>query len=248
MLPTIITVNPMAKKRRRKSAHAHRSRHTAHRRRARPAGARQMMGYVVGARKIRRRKLNPFRQHHHHARRYHHRHRHHNPFGITRGVMAEFTPALWGAAGGIGLDVALAYIPLPAALQTGYANSAVRIAGAIGIGAVAGMMTTRRTGFMVGAGALTIQLYSIIRGLLASTVGSTVKGLSGLADFKDYTMGAYMQPALAGPVVRPAGTPRTVGAYMNPAAYVSAASPIVARQRVAGFGAYMGNRGRYAGM
>ena len=217
MLPAIVTVNPMAKRRRHRAHSAHRRHHRRH--------------------------TNTFRRRHkvraHNAFRRRHRHRRSNPFSL-RGAMGEFTPALYGAAGGVGLDIALAYIPLPAALQSGYANSAVRIAGAIGLGALAGMAFGRRTGALVGAGALTVQLYSILRGIAQSTIGASVKGLSGLADFKDYSlagpgMGAYMRPRI-GAYMRGG-----MGAYMNPGTVVSGlAGRGLASRGVAGLRGYGG--------
>lgn len=167
------------------------------------------------------------------------RRRAHNPFKLG-GLGHEVTGALIGAAGAIGTDVAMAYLPLPAQLQTGWMNLLTRAAVALGVGYVAGKVAGPSTGRAVGAGGLIVVAYSGLKQALAPTLGTSIKGLSGLADFGDYSpasygnaavgmvgggLGAYMQPRL--------------GAYMNPAAILSpggaGASPIRQKQ----MGAYM---------
>lgn len=212
MLPTILTVNPMRKRHRRSKNRVHHRRHRKH----------------------------VARRHHvkHHRRHHARRAREINPLS-TSGITALAVPAVIGAAGAIGVDVALAYLPVPAALQTGYANLALKIAAAIGGGYLVGRFTSRRTGAAVAAGALTVYGYDALKQILSNTVGSSIKGLSGLADFQDFSsvgVGAYM--------ARPG-----VGAYMNPAAMLtgpsgSAPGASLKAKQMAGLAAYMGrNRG-----
>lgn len=172
------------------------------------------------------------------------RHRSHNPFS-SRGLVSAVMPAAIGAAGAIGLDVLMAYLPLPATLQTGWMNTLTRAAGAIGLGLVAGKVMGKSIGHEVAAGGLIVVAYSALKATLAPTLGTSIKGLSGLADFGDYApaysgqsgammgqgMGAYMQPRL-GAYMQP-----RLGAYMNPAAYVGAAR---ASAPMAGFGGFGG--------
>lgn len=139
------------------------------------------------------RKHNPFRK------------RVHNPFSV-KGISHAIVPAAIGGAGGVALDIALAYIPLPAALQTGWGNTLAKVAGAFGLGWLSSKVLGAEKAKWVTFGALTIPLYQAIRSLAQQTIGANVKGLSGLADFRDYSMGAYMKPAL--------------GAYMNPGAMI----------------------------
>lgn len=207
MLPQILTVNPMAKRRRR-SKNPHARRHRAR---------------------------NPFRHKRTHARRGRGRMR--NPFD-AKGLTAAIVPAAIGGAGAVGLDIALAYLPLPAALQTGWGNYATKIAGSFAVGYLGGMALGKEKGHLITAGALTVSLYTILRALAQQSLGTSVKGLSGLADFRDYrrsAMGAYMDPATV--IRRPAtgavpartaisAQPARMGAYMQ--------RPM---------GAYMRNRG-----
>jgi hypothetical protein len=211
MLPQILTVNPMAKRRRKRTKNPHARRHRAR---------------------------NPFR--HTSRRRHHAGRRSRNPFD-TKGLMDALIPAAIGGAGAVGVDILLAYLPLPASLQTGWGNYAAKIAGSFAVGYAGGMALGRDKGHQITAGALTVTAYTIVKSLAAQSLGTTVKGLSGLADFRDYrrsAMGAYMDPAavvrsqMPGPMrastaitARPQS--RAMGAYMQ-------------RQRTVG--AYMRNR------
>lgn len=234
MLPTIVTVNPFMAKGRR---HRHRRKNP-----------------LRHARRAHYRVHNRMR-----ARRHHRRHRMRNPFS-TRGLIGQIAPALIGAGGAVATDVAMAYLPLPTILQSGWANILTRAAVAVGVGYVAGMVTSTRIGQEVGAGGLIVVAYSALKQALAPTLGTSIKGLSGLADFGDYTpayssfpigstygmagMGAYMRSPGMGAYMQPRlgsfGGGGGMGAYMNPAAFVQA-SPVAQRQRsMAGLGNYGG--------
>jgi len=199
MLPQILTVNPMAKRRRqyRSKGHAH-HRYRAHRRASNP--------------------------HHKHRR----SRRHSNPLSLPKmgGIEHQLVPALIGGGGAIGVDIGLAYLSpyLPAFLQSGWGRILAQVGGAVGIGLVAGKIGGRDTGKAAMAGALVITAYSALRQVLAPTLGTSIKGLSGLADFSDYTptnwsggyavganMGAYLGPARMGAYMRQPG----MGAYLT---------------------------------
>jgi hypothetical protein len=214
MSEQIFLVNPRHAKRRRKgrmppalarywATHRRKLKNPSRRKARRHAGRRRAAaGYVVGNRKIRRRKLNPrhrARRYAHHARR---RHRRSNPrfFGMGHIVRGTLMPAAIGAGGAIALDVAMGYAQpyLPAQLQSGYLPILVKLAGALGIGYVAGKVLGRERGRVATLGAVTVVAYGALKSQLAQMLPS-VKGLSGYADFVDYSTGA-----------RPAG----VGAYL----------------------------------
>lgn len=216
--PQILTVNPMRKRHRRRRNPSFKAR------RHRVARAHNRVHH-----RRRHRVHNRFR---HHARRRHSRMP--NPLS-TSGITALAVPAGIGAASAVALDVALAYLPLPAAVQTGWGNMLAKIGLAIGAGFAIGHFTSRRTGALVAGGALTVYGYEALKMALAPTLGTSVKGLSGLADFADYSsvgVGAYL-PARQG-----------VGAYMNPAPMLPAPAPrgapaaTLRAKQVAGLSAY----------
>lgn len=206
MLPQIVTVNPMAKHKRRakhsRKPHSHRAtnRHRAHSRRT-------------------------------HSRR---RHRSTNPLKLPSmgGLGHQVVPALIGGAGAIGVDVALAYAApyLPAMLTSGWGRIGAQVLAALGLSMVATKVVDRETGKAVLAGALIITAYSSLRQVLAPTLGASVKGLSGLADFSDYQdsgwsggravggtpLSAYMPQGRLGAYMRAPGL-----GYMNPGAILT---------------------------
>lgn len=216
---SILLVNPRRKRRRVKSRTRARRRRrtiTSHRRRRRRA---------VAAAPIRRRRRNP--RHRARTRAYggRRRRRLRNPRlgGLSLGrIGSMLVPAAMGGVGAIGLDVALAYIPIPEQYKTGWLGTGVKVAGAIGLGLLAGKVVGREKGKLFAAGALTVIAYQTIRAFASQAFGSTIKGLSGYQDFTDYRVGAYMNNGMG-----------QLG-YANPAAILRD-SPMRARQ----MGAYM---------
>lgn len=176
-----------------------------HRRRRRSGGKRRAAaGYVVGSRPIRRRKLNPRRRH---------RARRHNPGFSVRGIVNQLIPAAIGGAGAVGLNVALAFLPVPETLKTGPLAIATKIGGAIGLGWLAGMAIGRENGRLVTLGALTVVAYDVIRQFAAQAMPT----LPGLADYEDMRLSAYQRPDGLG--------------YVNPASIVNGGSnPLAAYQ------------------
>lgn len=200
----ILLVNPRRRKRRlrRGKSRARRSNPHRHRARSRRGGFR-----------IRRRRLR-------------------NPrMGLPslRSIQGEVVPAVIGAGGALALDIGMAYLGnyLPAVLQSGWGRTLAQLGGALGLGFLAARVVGRRNAQIGTLGALTVIAYNAIRPLAADALGDKVKGLSGLADFGDYTptMGAYMQNG-------------RLGAYMQPAAaLLPGTSTAMGRRQM---GAYMG--------
>lgn len=192
------------------------------RRRRRASGKRRpVMGYVVGSRKIRRRKLNP------RARRRRYRR---NPIGLPSmsGIVGQLTQAALGAAGGIALNIGLSFLPLPDVLKTGYLRHATRITGAVLLGMVARKFLGAK-GNAVAAGALTIAMYDLGKQVLQTV---TPELGSRLGDFEDVTVsddsgfydpasvvsgaGAYLEGPLDGVGgIDDYGNADDIGAYME---------------------------------
>lgn len=111
-------------------------------------------------------------------------------FSFNGFVNNQLMPAGVGAVGALGLDIALGYINpmLPVSLQSGIARTAVRIAGAVGIGWLAGSVMGKRFGEQAAAGALVVTLYDLFKGFVPSI-------LPGVA-LSEYDMGWYSPAAL----------------------------------------------------
>lgn len=111
------------------------------------------------------------------------RHRRPNPVG---GFFKDtLMPSVVGGAGALALDVALGVLPIPPALKTGPAAPLVRIAGAVGLGMLAGKMVNRRVGEQVAAGGITVAVYNLARTFLVGKV-------PGLSMYPDGAMGEYI--------------------------------------------------------
>lgn len=208
----IVLINPRRRRRRKMSA---KQRKYFGRRRARKSVARVS----------RRRRRNPIgaymagnprrRRRHRSVARYVGRRRHRNPrfsLGGLKGITSKLIPAGIGGLGAVALDVTLASLPVPDMLKTGPIAIATKIAGALGLGWVAGMLIGRENGKLVTMGALTVVAYNVIRGVAQQVLPATTPGLS---DYTDYGMGGlgWVSPA---PVLG-AYQPNGLGAYQPPA-------------------------------
>lgn len=235
----LVLINPRRRTRRRRkgrmppalarywASHGRRKLRNPKRKATRRRRRRAVLGYTAGPRKIRRRKLNP--RHRRRATRFIARRRRRNPrFGLPSagGVMKHtIMPAAIGAGGALALDVAYGYASpyLPAFFQNRWATLAVKIVGALGIGMVAGRVLGREQGRIATLGAATVVVYGAAKTALAQAM-PTVKGLSGYADFVDYSVGqngvgAYLPPAGMGAFYSPAAVipgSADMGAYMAP--------------------------------
>jgi hypothetical protein len=203
-------VKQMARKRTRKGKQpaglkrywaAHKRKHNPRKTKRR----RKATGYVVGSLKkhpIKRRKLNPRRRHH--ARR-----RRHNPRLSLGGIKHVLMPSIMGAAGAVGLNALIGYVPLPQQLKTGYAYQAVKLAGAVGLGMVAGKVLGKSKGDQIALGAMTVTMY----GLMTSLLSRYAPSIQLAGDDSD-NMG-YMSPAEIMDSGTGAYLPGGVGAYLQ---------------------------------
>lgn len=162
-------------------------------------------GYTVGTRRVRRYKMNP------RAR----RRRHSNPRFSVSGITSQLMPATYGAVGGIALDVAFGYLPLPAMLKTGYIKHATRIGGALGVGWLAKKFLGSK-GTAVAQGALIVAVY----GLLKDVIVQFAPAVKGLGDYEEISIdntadqiGAYLPGSPVGAYL-PDGSSAPMGAYL----------------------------------
>jgi len=162
----ILLVNPKSRRR-------HKRRRSA----AQKAATRKMLAARFGKRTAARAHVNPIkrrRRHHvHHAHAMHHRRRRYrlNPRGggVVGMLTSTLVPAAMGAVGGLGVNILIGFLPLPAMLKTGMMRTVTTILGAVGLGAVVSMVSSRRTGELVAAGAVTVTLYDALKGIVVRT-------------------------------------------------------------------------------
>lgn len=207
----LLLINP---RRRRKARRAGASRRRRVHRRSVARRRRHTPFLGVTPRRHRRR-----RHHRVHARR---RHIRRNPRFSMRGVQNVVMPAAVGALGAVGLDVAYGYAGgmLPATIQQNvWLQAAAKIAGAFGLGWIAGKMIGRERGRLVTAGAVTVVSYGLVKNLIHQAAPN-IPGLAGMdGDFGAYMppqFGAYNPAAYLAPTNSPPspGLPSPLGAYM----------------------------------
>lgn len=97
--------------------------------------------------------------------------------GFVRDAVNALVPAAIGGAGALGVDVAMAALPLPAFLKSGPAKPVARIGAAVAIGALAGMAVNRRVGSQVMAGGITVVMYDTIKAFAARVLAGKVPGV-----------------------------------------------------------------------
>lgn len=94
-----------------------------------------------------------------------------NPIVSANTVKGQLKTATTGALGALGLDMALAYLPLPASIIGGTIGKVTKAAAAIGLGIVANKLgVSAANANRMAEGALTVQLHGIGKGLLAQYV------------------------------------------------------------------------------
>ena len=138
------------------------------------------------------------------------RRRRRNPIISARSVQGQLKTAATGAVGALALDVALAYIPLPAAISGGIVGKVAKAAGAIGLGIVANKLgVSAANANRMAEGALTVQLHGIGKELLtqfapgvalSAYVGDDSLGYAGSGwNPSEQYLEAYNEPNNLGP-------------------------------------------------
>lgn len=146
-----------------------------------------------------------------------------NPRSIEAGFFNNtLVPSAIGAAGAVGADMLLGYLPVPAQYKTGMIGAALRIASALAIGAAVGAVSNREAGEEAAAGGVIVTLYQLSRGFMAGQSMAAAAG-AGMGRYVPMNgMGRYVPMAgfAPGNMNRGAGgyAPNRPGlGYMNPA-------------------------------
>lgn len=220
----LLVVNRRRRKRRATAARGahgrfvkrHRARRTNRRRRRHVARRRRSRSRSLPVVRVNRRRRR------HVARRSHGRRRRHNPRLLgsfkPREIAGKLTSAAIGAGGGLALDVLLNKVQasLPASLQSGWAFTAVKVAGALGLGWGAGRVLGQEKGRLVTYGALTIIAYGVLKKLIIDNAPQFASSIGLSAYMNDYT--AYPSLGYTDPAPR-------LAAYMQPGSNMSAYMP-----------------------
>ena len=118
------------------------------------------------------------------------RHYRRNPVGGIMGTLqSSVMPVAIGAGGALLTDLAIGYLPLPDTVKTGMMRPITRGGVAIGLGIIAGMLTSKATGAKVMAGALTVVVYSEVKAYLQTNMPKLP--LSGVEEYPALEFAGY---------------------------------------------------------
>ena len=139
-------------------------------------------------------------------------------------INAQVIPAAIGGAGAVLNDVIVNLLPLPANFKSGWMRHISKAVGAIAIGYLGGMVLAKKTADQLGAGAMTVVGYNVVRDLAAQFAPQIPLG-----EYLDPALGEYLDPALG-----------YYGAGLNPGATIPGSGMETAGQFTRG-SPYMGD-------
>lgn len=141
----------------------------------------------------------------------------HNPRSIEAGfVKNTFLPGAIGAAGAIGTDMLISYLPIPPQFKQGMMLPVLKIGAALLVGAAVGAVSSREAGEEAAAGGVIVALYGLARGFMQNSMPNVA--MARYVPMQRYVPMRGMGPP--GMMQRPGGGgnmhPNQLG-YMNPA-------------------------------
>lgn len=144
--------------------------------------------------------------------------------GQAKSLLAgNLMPAALGAAGALGVDIAWAFAPVPAAIKSGPAAPLVKILGAVGLGMLVSKFANRRFGQAMVAGYLTVTAYDMAKKLVAKAIPTLPLaeypydlGYTQAGQFiPDQSMQAYLGAPEGYAAVDDNSAPDGMGSYLN---------------------------------
>lgn len=97
-------------------------------------------------------------------------------FTVQGFMQHTLMPSVMGAAGALGINMAIGFLPLPPMMKTGPMRTLTTIVGAAAIGAVASNFVKRETAQQAVAGAITISLYNLLVGYMPANIQAMTVG------------------------------------------------------------------------
>lgn len=180
MAGQLLLVNPRRRRRRKTASRKRRGprrmsalqrKYFGKRRRKNPS-RRRRVHHVARRRRSRRNVMaNPVRRYRRRARvaARHHRRRRRNPIGMGM-LTGPLTTAVYGTIGALATDVLFGVLPIPAQFKSGGMGTLAKAAVTIAGGMLASKLIGRSAAERGVAGALTVQLYSFAKPLIAAAV------------------------------------------------------------------------------
>lgn len=138
-----------------------------------------------------------------------------NPIGLSGGaLMAQMMGAAQGAAGAVAVDIAIKYLPIPAAMKAGNMQHVTRAALAVGLGLLGRKFVGRAAGRMA-EGALTVSAYGMLKNIVNSA-GMKLAGADDMGQYMSEYVG-YVEPAQLAYAESFEGVPEMSGGEFVPA-------------------------------
>ena len=110
---------------------------------------------------------------------------------FNRIIQDQVIPAAVGGTGAVLNDIVVNMLPLPAQFKTGWMRHISKAVGAIAIGYLGAMFLAKRTADQLGAGAMTVVGYNVVRDLAAQFAPQLPLG-----EYLDVPLGEYLMPDL----------------------------------------------------
>lgn len=116
----------------------------------------------------------------------------------------QVMPAAIGGTGAVLNDIIVNMLPLPPQFKTGWMRHVSKAIGAVAIGILSGFMLQKKTANQLGAGAMTVVGYNVVRDLAAQFAPQIPLG-----EYLDMPLGEYLDPQLGyyGAGLNPATVP-----------------------------------------
>ena len=130
----------------------------------------------------------------------------------------QVMPALVGGSGAVVNDMLVNFVPgIPANFKAGPLRHVTKAVGAIAIGYLSAMFLPKRTADQLGAGAMTVVGYNVVRDVAARFAPNLPLG-----EYLDSGMGEYLDPALGfyGAGLDPAGGGLTTQQFTRGTPYI----------------------------
>lgn len=155
-----------------------------------------------------------------------------NPRSEAAGfVNNTLVPAAIGAAGAIGTDMLLSYLPIPPQFRSGIMYPVVKIAGALLVGMAVGAVSNRAAGEEAAAGAVIVTLYGLSKGIAFNAAGGMGRyaPMNRYAPMRRFNMRGIEAPNFPATFLqRPGGSGM---GYMNPSRVAPPGQPNRAAMR-----------------
>jgi len=145
-------------------------------------------------------------------------------FPTVQGIINDqVIPAAVGGTGAVINDIVVNMLPLPVNFKTGWMRHLSKAVGAVAIGYLGGMFLQKRTADQLGAGAMTVVGYNVVRDMAAQFAPQIPLG-----EYLDTGLNEYLRPDALGyygagpnPSTIPGSGMETAGQFTRGSPYMS---------------------------